>query len=149
MHLGGGGSSQRSSSASSGFFKRQGTISLVERAGTKHIEESKLVEAQGRTSRGLTVTPLKRKGNSSTKASGLGSHSKGVFRSNKSKEGLTHEDVCEREPRKKTVAGGGGGAEDAEYDRYVKDIVKKSLFVAKFDFIPEVEELEEEILKII
>ncbi len=37
--------------------------------------------------------------------------------------------------------------EDEEYEKYVRDILKRGLFVPKFDFVPEVEELEE-ILKI-
>ena len=122
-------------------------MGLVERANTKVVEESKMVEAQGRTSRGLTFSPIKRKGTAYVKASAVNSHSKGLLRSNKSKENNLHDEICDRETRekKKTVVTG----EEAEYDRYVKEIVKKSLFVPKFDFIPEVEELEEEILKII
>ena len=52
------------------------------------------------------MTPLKRKGTSSVKAGG--SHSKGTFKSNKSKEALTHEDICEREPREKKKGAAGG-----------------------------------------
>ena len=51
------------------------------------------------------------------------------------------------EPAEEEKAGGSGGAAGGsagvEYERYVRELVRRGLYIAKFDFVPEVEELEE------
>ena len=107
------------------------------------------MEAQTRTSRGLTFTPAKRR--TPQAGSRLGSSAKQPSRTLKSstkesaKEGEVVEPVVEPAEEEKAGGSGGaaGGSAGVEYERYVRELVRRGLYIAKFDFVPEVEELEE------